>query len=95
MTKKATTEIIETILKNDETIRPDVIDKVVFALTGKNEPVKQKYFNLKELSSIYGKSRSTLYSWIELGIIKPIIINGTKLYEAKPLEELQQQKEGC
>lgn len=95
MTKKATAEIIETVLKNDETVRPDVIDKVVFALTGKNEPVKQRYFNLKEIAIQYGVSRATAYEWIRKGFLKPITINGTKRYEAKPLEELQSSIERC
>jgi len=89
MTKSATKMILETVLKNDETVRPDVIDRVLFALTGKNEPVRQKYFNLKEISIKYGISRATAYEWIRKGHLKPIIINGTKRYEAKPLQELQ------
>lgn len=93
MVKKATQEIIETVLKNDENIRPDVINKVLFLLTGKNEPVTQKYFNLKEISIKYGISRATGYEWIRKGFLKPIIINGTKRYEAKPLEELQKEAE--
>jgi len=90
--KKTTAVIVEQILRNDD-FSPDVIDKVVFALTGKNEPVKQRYFNLKEISIQYGISRATAYEWIRKGFLKPITINGTKRYEAKPLEELQ--KEGC
>ena len=95
MTKQATTQIVETVLKNDETVRSDVLDKVLFALTGKNEPVRQRYFNLKEICNIYGISRATGYLWIEKGFLKPVIINGTKRYEAKPLQELQTEKEGC
>jgi hypothetical protein len=92
MTKKATQEIISTILRNDETVRPDVIEKITFALTGKNEPVRQKYFNLKEIAIHYGISRTTAYEWISKGILKPIIINETKRYELKPLQELQKNE---
>ena len=93
--KKSTIEIISTILKNEDGIRPDVIDKVLFSLTGKNEPIRQKYFNLKEISIKYGISRATAYEWIRKGNLKPIIINLTKRYEFKPLEELQTAKERC
>ena len=98
MTRKATKEIVQTVLSNDETVRPDVMERVMFALDGKVEPVKQKYFNLKELCAIYGISRGTAYDLIKKRIIKPIVLNsdknGLKRYLATPMEELTQTVKG-
>jgi len=98
MTKKQTVELIQTILKNDDSISNEAVEKIQLALTGKPEPVKQQYFNLKELCAIYGISRGTGYQLIKKGIIKPIVLNGVKngltRYLPIPLEDLQQKKEG-
>ena len=80
--------VITSILSQDKSVSQEQISKVLDILEGKSSEAKKEYYSQKELCSLLGVSRVTLWKWKKAGKIKPKNINGIERYKLSDIEKL-------
>lgn len=59
----------------------------------KEEPKPEVHlYTISKLVSLFDTTRPTIYSWIEMGLLKPIKLGGRVYFNKIDIEELIQQK---
>lgn len=95
LTKNGMQEFVPSNSKqNKNDVEISFFEKLKEELSLSKEDVKQdvNLYTISKLISIFDTTRPTIYSWIDMGLLKPIKLGGRVYFNQTDVEELIKQK---